>query len=362
MKNATLAVKRLLGSIQGAGYTAGVTSTEPGGHRVTLVEVAARAGVSRSLASLVIRGAPGPSAASRDAVLQAAAELGYRPDPAAKLLREHRSRMLGVVFDPGDPFHADLLEAVYPAAERCGYEVVLGARVRTHSEQRAVEGLVRSRCEGLLLVGTEADARQLRALGARLPVTVVGRRGGHAGVDAVRTADTRGAGAAVDLLVGLGHRRIRLVDGGRRAGAAERRRGYRTAMRRHGLVADVVPGDHAEEAGVRAARALLERRDGVTAVLAGNDRSAVGVLDTLRRAGVDVPGEISVMGYDDSRLARLTHVDLTTVAQDAERTARLAVESVVERLEGDAAAPPHDILLAPRVVVRGTTGPAPVAP
>jgi DNA-binding LacI/PurR family transcriptional regulator len=342
-----------------------MASAEPGAfgrHQATLADVAARAGVSRSLASLVIRGAPGPSAASREAVLRAAAEMDYRPDPAARLLREHHSRMLGVVFDPGDPFHADLLEAVYPAAERCGYEVVLGARVPTRSEQRAVEGLVRARCEGLVLVGTEADAAHLRTLGARLPVAVVGRRGAAAGVDGVRSADRSGAAAAVDLLVDLGHRRIRHVDGGRHPGAAERRRGYRAAMHRHGLPADVVRGDHTEESGVRAARDLLDGSDRVTALVAGNDRCAVGALDTLLRAGVDVPGDISVIGYDDSRLARLAHIDLTTVAQDAERMARLAVEAVVERLEGDASISPRDILLDPRLVVRGTTGPAPREP
>jgi DNA-binding LacI/PurR family transcriptional regulator len=341
-----------------------VSATDPvasPSRRVTLVDVAARAGVSRSLASLVIRGAPGPSAASRDAVLHAANELGYRPDPAARLLREHHSRVLGVVFDPGDPFHADLLEAIYPAARRCGYEVVLGARVSTHPEQRAVEGLIRSRCEGLVLIGAEVETAELRAVGARVPVAVIGRRGEKAGVDGVLAADTRGAAAAVDLLVELGHRRIRHVDGGRHPGATERRQGYRKAMRRHGLVPDVVRGDNTEESGVRAARDLLGAADGVTAVLAGNDRCAVGMLDTLRRAGVDVPGDISVVGYDDSRLARLAHIDLTTVAQDAEHTARLAVEAVVERLESDVAAAPRDVLLAPRLVVRGTTGPAPLS-
>lgn len=326
---------------------------------MTLADVAARAGVSRALASLVIREAPGPGAASREAVLRAAAELGYRPDPAAKLLRQHRSRLLGVVFDPGDPFHADLLQAVYPAAERCGYEVVLAARMPTYSEQRAVEGLTRSRCEGLVLIGTEAGEAELSTLGARLPVAVVGRGGGDAGVDGVRSADDSGAEAAVDLLVGLGHRRIRHVDGGHHPGAAERRHGYREAMRRHGLLADVVAGDHTEESGIRAARALLDAPDGVTAVLAGNDRCAVGVLDTLLRAGVDVPGDVSVVGYDDSRLARLTHVNLTTVAQDPEHMARLAVETVVERLENEAGVPPRDIVLDPHLVLRGTTGPAP---
>jgi DNA-binding LacI/PurR family transcriptional regulator len=120
-------------------------------------------------------------------------------------------------------------------------------------------------------------------------------------------------------------------------------------MRRHGLTPYVVKGDHTEESGVRAAHDLLDEPGGITAVLAGNDRCAVGVLDTLRRAGVNAPDDISVIGYDDSRLARLTHVDLTTVAQDIEQTARLAVEAVAERLEDDASVPPRDILLDPRL-------------
>src|SRR4051794_22549264 len=133
-----------------------------GDRRITLADVASRAGVSKSLASLVIRDAPGPGAASRAAVQQAAAELGYQPDPTAKLLRQQRSRMLGVVFDPGDPFHADLLEELYPAAERDGYELLLGARVASRAEDRAVDGLLRSRCEGLILLGTQVAGKQLR--------------------------------------------------------------------------------------------------------------------------------------------------------------------------------------------------------
>src|SRR5690349_584209 len=101
--------------------------SSPGHRRPTLADVAAQAGVSRSLASLVIRNDPGPSAASREAVLRAAAELHYQPDLAAKWLREQRSRLLGVIIDPGDPFHADLLEQIYPAAEERGYDVVLSA-------------------------------------------------------------------------------------------------------------------------------------------------------------------------------------------------------------------------------------------
>ncbi len=335
------------------------------GRKVTLADVAARAGVSRSLASLVIRGARGPSEASRHAVQQAVAETGYQPNVAAKLLRQQHSRLLGVVFNPGDPFHADILNAVYPAAEERGYEVLLGARMATRSQQRAVQGLIASRCEGLVLLGAEADPRQLRTLGEQLPVAVVGRRGKSVGVDGVLMADVHGALSAVELLVGLGHRRIRLVDGGTHSGAAQRRRGYLKAIQLHGLHSDVVPGDHLEESGVRAAQTLLAdphtlgTAGAVTAVLASNDRCAVGLLDTLLRAGVDVPGEFSVVGYDDSRLARMAHINLTTVAQDADRMARLAVEAVVERLDPSQLRAPRDVLLDPVLIVRGTTGPAP---
>jgi DNA-binding LacI/PurR family transcriptional regulator len=167
--------------------------------------------------------------------------------------------------------------------------------VATRSE-RAVDGLIASRCEGLVLIATETTERQLRDIAERVPVTVIGRRGDRAGVDAVRAADAMGARAAVDLLVDLGHRRIRHIDGGRHAGAAERRRGFRDAMRHHGLEPDIVRGDHTEASGVPAAQALLSAPSGVTAVLAGNDRCAVGVLDTLLRAGIDVPGQLSVVG------------------------------------------------------------------
>ncbi|MGV9867532.1 substrate-binding domain-containing protein, partial [Rhodococcus koreensis] len=117
-------------------------------------------------------------------------------------------------------------------------------------------------------------------------------------------------------------------------------------MRSHGLEqqAQVLPGDYTEQSGSAAARTLLDSGELPTAVVAGNDQCAVGVLDELRRSGVDVPGQVSIVGYDDSRLARLAHVDLTTVRQDAEQLVRLAVTSVVERLDGGREVDP-----APRV-------------
>jgi DNA-binding LacI/PurR family transcriptional regulator len=130
-------------------------------------------------------------------------------------------------------------------------------------------------------------------------------------------------------------------------------------MRRHGLGGhvQVVAGDHGEESGARAARLLFASELPPTAVITYNDHSAVGVLDALLRRGVDVPGDVSVVGFDDSPLARLAHIDLTSVSQDSRRLMQQAVAVVVERLDGDRTEH-REVVVVPQLVVRGTTGPA----
>jgi len=187
---------------------------------------------------------------------------------------------------------------------------------------------------------------------------VIGRRITPATVYVVRAADDRGVAEAVGYLTGMGHRAIAFVDGGRGTIASDRRRGYRQAMRRHGLARQmrIIPGDHTEEAGSRAAATLLGRNGLPTAAIASNDRCAVGLLDALGRRGVKVPDALSVVGYDDSMLARLAHVDLTSVSQDAAGQAGQAVALAVERLEGGRTTA-REVVLAPRLVVRSTTAP-----
>jgi DNA-binding LacI/PurR family transcriptional regulator len=167
-------------------------------------------------------------------------------------------------------------------------------------------------------------------------------------------------GQAVDHLVRLGHRSIAYVDGRRGPITADRRRGYRKAMRAHGLAGQVrvIGGHHTEAAGSEAARTLLADGALPTAVVAYNDHCALGLLDAFNRAGVEVPGAVSVVGYDDSSLSRLAHVKLTTVSQDARGQAEHALAAAVERLDGGRTAP-REVVLAPRLVVRGTTGPPP---
>jgi DNA-binding LacI/PurR family transcriptional regulator len=330
----------------------------PAGRRPRLADVAARAGVSSGLVSLVLRDQPGPSAPTRARVLEAAQELGYRADRMASLLARRRSRHLGVLMDVRNTFHAELVTDLDAAATGLGYDLVLSTLTPARGERSAAEILLDFRCEALILLGPDESAGWLNALGRELPVVVIGRRVPPAAVDVVRAADDRGVALAVGHLFALGHHDIAFVDGGTGTIAADRRRGYRQAMRRRGLAGHlrVIPGDHTEEAGIRAAAALAAGDSLPTAVITSNDRCAVGLLDALARLGVAVPGSVSVVGYDDSMLARLAHVDLTTVSQDARGQAGQAVALAVERLEAGRAEP-REVVLTPQLVVRGSTGP-----
>jgi len=324
--------------------------------RPRLEDVASRLGLSTATVSLVLRGVPGPSERTRKRVLKAADELGYRVDRAASLLASRRSRLLGVMIDIHSPFHAELVEHLHTAAEEVGYDLVLSTQTRTRDETTAIETLLAFRSEALILLGPTAPAATLAALDRKAPVVVVGRRIADADLDVMRTADDDGVGQTVDHLVGLGHRSIVYVDGGKGVIATDRRRGYRTAMRRHGLDARVriLHGDNTEAAGERAARRLLGSGDLPTAVVAYNDQSAIGVLTALVGAGVAVPGEVSVAGYDDDALSRLSCFNLTTVSQRAEEQARHAVTAAVERLD-ESRTEPREVVLPPLLVVRGST-------
>ncbi|WNM36568.1 LacI family DNA-binding transcriptional regulator [Streptomyces sp. Li-HN-5-11] len=329
-----------------------------------MADVAERAGVSRALVSIVFRDQPGASRETRERVLRVADEIGYRPDNAARLLARGRSRTLGVMFTVHQTFHTDLIEAIYPEAERLGYDVLLSAAAQGRSEAKAVEALLSHRCEAVILLGPDAESAYLGELGRRTVTVSVSRRVPRARMDFVHSAEGKGVRQAMDHLVELGHRRIVHIDGGRGPGSAERRRAYRSAMRRHGLEAEqrVIPGDHTERSGIETGRLLLhEREKGAslpTAVLAGNDRCAMGLLMALTRAGVEVPRDLSVIGYDDSHLSHLMPIGLTTVRQDAVLMADHAVRFAVERLEKPELEP-REAVLDPKLVVRGTSGPAP---
>lgn len=324
----------------------------------TIREVARAAGVSTALVSIVFRGAPGASEETRARVFAAAEQLGYRANRTASLMKLRRTKHLGVTLNVRSTFHAELVENIQAAAAQSGYEIVLSLVTAAHDESRAIETLLGFRCESVILLGSQLPQARLRELARELPLVLVGRRVNLGNVDVVRSADHRGQALVVDHLAGLGHHDIVHVDGGRQPISALRRQGYRAAMRRHGLgdQVRVITGGDSERDGRRAAAELLRHQRLPTAVCAFNDHCALGVIDAFAKAGVRVPGDCSVTGYDDSPVAQLTAVDLTSVSQEAAVQAQSAVRAAVDRLEGHVAGA-TDTVLDPRLVVRGSSSP-----
>jgi DNA-binding LacI/PurR family transcriptional regulator len=191
---------------------------------------------------------------------------------------------------------------------------------------------------------------------------MVGRNVRGANADTVLINEAHGTGLVLDHLVELGHERIAHVDGGGGAGGPQRRSAYLRGMRarRLGRRALVIPGDFTEEAGVTAAGELLRQPEMPTAVFAANDMVAAGLLGGFDRAGVEVPGDVSIVGYDNISIAHLAHVSLTTVDQPRTEMGRLALELLLDRIDNRRA---NEVrLIEPSLVVRSTTAPPRTAP
>jgi DNA-binding LacI/PurR family transcriptional regulator len=323
-------------------------------------DVARAAGVSRALVSLVVRGSPKVSEARRAAVLAAAAKLGYRPNAMARGLASRRTKTIGVLLNElHNPFYAEIMDGIDEGAAEHDYLTLIGtAGRRTQGEREALESFLELRADGVILVGPRLATRDILAAAAIAPVVVVARAVRSATVDAITNDDQMGARLAIRHLFDLGHRRIAHVDGGRGAGAAARRSGYRRAMEELGLAREtrVLPGDYTDVAGVRAAVRLLESGDLPTAVFAANDLVAAGLIDRLEEDGLRVPRDLSVVGYDNTFLAALHHMSLTTVHQPRPEMGRRALQALVERIDGERSTPLH-LRVAPSLVVRETTAP-----
>lgn len=325
--------------------------------RPTIRNVAERAGVSKSLVSLVMRGSPQVSEGRRQAVLQAARELGYRPNAVARSLVEGRTRLVGaIVADLHNPFFAEFLDGLQQSLHGAGLRMLVGSgRWDPLFAAEAVEAFLEMRVDGLVLLSVVPET--LPEIAASVPVVVVGERD-LAGVDIVVDDDELGVSLAVDHLVRLGHRRIAHIEGAPSTTARYRRAGYQNAMARHGQQILVEPGDFTDKGGHRAAHALLRHEPRPTAIVAPNDLAATGALSAADELGLRVPEDVSVVGYDNTHLAAIRHISLTSVDQPRRDMGKVAAGLLADRV-ADPARPPRQSLAVPHLVVRTTTGRVP---
>lgn len=330
--------------------------------RPTILDVAARAGVSKSLVSLVLRGSSSVSEDKRERVTKAMAELGYRPNAVARSLVRRRTNLLGVLLaDLHNPFFAEVVDGVQRAGASHGFRTIISTGDRwARSEADALDTLLEMRTDGLILASPVLGMDVIAEASKELPTVLIARTSKHPTLDSVSNDDAKGTALAVEHLATLGHRRIAHIDGGNAAGSEERKSSYSNVMKRLNLEAEarIVGGAHSEEGGRKGVAALLATGERPTAIFAGNDLCALGALAALDEQGIRVPEDVSIVGYDNIALAGLRQIHLTTVNQPRPDMGTIAVTLLLERLEQDRAQS-RSILLPPTLVVRGTTAPPP---
>ncbi|MER6012064.1 LacI family DNA-binding transcriptional regulator [Streptomyces bluensis] len=326
----------------------------------TIRDVAERAGVSKSLVSLVLRGSDQVRPEKRQAVLAAVEELGYRPNAAARSLSERRTRTVGVLLnDMRNPWFVELLDGLGSRLHDSGLHMLLAdGRLNRRLGEDLTHTFTDLRVDGLIAVGTLPPSAALRTAAGQIPTVVAGAREPvlpH--MDIVAGDDEHGARLATEHLIGLGHRRIAHIAGQGVVGEL-RRRSFEAVMREHGLsdTAIVEQGDLTEEGGYRATVRLLGAARRPTAVFAFNDIAGVGALSAAEELGLQVPRDLSLVGYDNTYLSRLRHLWLTTVDNASHDVGRRAAQRLLDRITTPDR-PSETVLVTPALEVRGTTAP-----
>ncbi|MBM6405344.1 LacI family DNA-binding transcriptional regulator [Phycicoccus sp. CSK15P-2] len=331
--------------------------------RPTLDQVARAAGVGRGTASRVLNDSPHVSSQARARVLRAVADLGYVPNQAARSLVTRRTDTVAlVVSEPeervfGEPYFAAIVRGIGQRLGEAGLQMLLAMPSGDSERTRAAAYLADRHVDGVLLLSLHAEDPLPALLEERDVPTVTGGRPSAVRPRCVVDVDNLAGGrTAVQHLVGTGRRRLAVLAGPQdMSSGRDRLVGALDAADDAGIPPDgvsVAYGDYSEESGRRAMTELLGAGPAPGAVFAASDLMAVGALRALRSAGLSVPDDVSLVGYDDAPVARLTDPELTTVHQPVTRMGQVMVDLLVDRLSGVEV--PRETVLQTRLVVRGS--------
>jgi LacI family transcriptional regulator len=337
----------------------------------TILDVASRAGVSKSTVSNVIRGVIGVSEETRSKVEAAIKQLGYRPNNLARQLVQRRTNILGVVVgDLANPFYAEMAKSVERHAAARGYTAMFcNTEGDSQSELAGIETLLAQRVAGVVFLAFSGDSRTMReTLQHHVPAVFLGCHADWG--DVVAVDDELGGRLATRHLLEAGHRRLAFLSIPEVSDSSDQARcvGFMTEAEIAGFSVTRIswspPADDAEINGaVRALRDAFAGEERVTGVFASNDVAAVALMEFGDRVGLRVPDDVSIVGFDDVPMAGLARIALTTVAQPRDELARKGIETIIERIEGRLKGRPITALVGVRLVLRqSTSAPAIDAP
>jgi len=334
------------------------STTPRAGGAVTIEMVASLAGVSPSTISRVLNGTAAVSEAKTQAINAAIAQLGYVPNPLARGLAGGRTLSVGVVTQAVDsPYYGAALRGIEDELDPAGYRpLFVSGNWNAAAEARCIEMLRARRVDGIIVLTGRLPDQALKACAKALPVVVTGRVLKAPGLYALKFDNLEGARLATQHLLQLGHRHIGFITGDLdHPDSLERLQGYRAALESAGVTFDpkrVVPGEYHEVSGLLAVDRLLNGGRPLTAIFAGNDQMAFGAALGLRRRGLRVPDDVSLVGFDDLPTAQYASPPLSTIHQPAYELGRLAATSMLQLLSGTE---PTAQVPAPRLVSREST-------
>lgn len=332
----------------------------------TLRDVAQRAGVSTSTVSHVVNRTRTVSETLRRRVLAAAQDLDYEPNAMARSLRMRRSNTLGlIVSDLGNPFFTAVVHGVEDAAQENGYELILcNSSEDVAREQAYLRVLISRQVDGLILSPVGIQHEMLtRMVREGFPLVLFDRDVPGLDLSAVMLDNERAAFDAVHHLTALGHSRVGMVSGLPSAAStnSERIAGYRRALEEAGLPEDsrlIAPGHATSEGAAGAVAELLAVTPTPTAIFAANNLMTIGALFAIQQAGLSVPKDIALVGFDDFSWYEVFRPRLTTVSQPTFELGRVAADLLLNLIRSDHAEPTRRIVLRGKLIVRESSGAA----
>jgi LacI family transcriptional regulator len=330
------------------------------GSRVTIKTVAREAGVSPMTVSRVLNGHPHIADETRQNVVRVMEELGYVPDRNAQTMRTNKTYTIaGVIPDITNPFYPEFERGIQDIADQLDYDlIVYNTDGILAKEKKTLRSLQTNRVDGVIAVFFQLDEQELQTLD--VPVVLLAQKPDTAPCcDTVYVDNAAAAQAAVEHLIERGHKCIGMLAG--KEGDPphySRIAGYRQALAAKGILYDellVQSGDFTESGGYQSMRELLNRDTCLTAVFAANDLIAMGAMLAIREAGMNIPDDIAVVGFDDIPAAKLVRPPLTTIRHNQSQIGRKAAELLFERLNGEAPDVCRAVEMPYELIVRETT-------